>query len=199
MIINQKTHPHFWENHPPASPILRIMGVHVDQGKYEEFLKEAESCCPHLNEEEKKTWAAFNSMHHKGTRAGHIAEIPGTKVVRLSRWLERAIAAILIYLAVILLLLVVLVARGHAQTNQGPTPTITNLGNGHRAMDMTCPPGATCGGGGGGGTSATDNTGFTAGTSVFTPAGGVFNNVLAALSSGNWGTFRITAFRALQV
>ena len=49
-----------------------------------------------------------------------------------------------------------------------------------------------------GGTSAIDGAGFTAGTSTFTPTGGVFNDSVAALTSGDQGTARLTANRAIH-
>lgn len=48
----------------------------------------------------------------------------------------------------------------------------------------------------GGGGSAVDESAFTAGTSVFTPEGGVFNDSAAALTSGQQGTGRQTPNRA---
>jgi hypothetical protein len=56
----------------------------------------------------------------------------------------------------------------------------------------------TSGGGGGGGLSVTDQAAFTAGSSSFTPGGGVFNDA-ATLSSGQQGTFRMTTKRAQVV
>lgn len=55
------------------------------------------------------------------------------------------------------------------------------------------------GSGGGGGGGAADGTTFTAGTTVFTPSGGVFNDAVAALSSGKEGAVRLTANRAFHV
>lgn len=54
-------------------------------------------------------------------------------------------------------------------------------------------------GAGSGGTSAVDEAGFTAGVSAFTPSGGVFNDSVAALTSGQMGTQRLTANRAGHV
>lgn len=51
------------------------------------------------------------------------------------------------------------------------------------------------GGGGSGGLSVVDQTAFVAGTSAFTPSGGVFNDT-ATLTSGQEGTYRLTAQRA---
>jgi hypothetical protein len=53
--------------------------------------------------------------------------------------------------------------------------------------------------GGSSGASATDEAAFTAGTSTFAPEGGVFNDSLAALTSGQEGTGRQTAYRARHV
>lgn len=44
-----------------------------------------------------------------------------------------------------------------------------------------------------------DESTFIAGTSTFTPGGGVFNDALAAITSGQQGTNRLTSFRALHV
>lgn len=52
--------------------------------------------------------------------------------------------------------------------------------------------------GGGGGLSVTDQATFTAGSSSFTPGGGVFNDA-ATLSSGQQGAFRMTTKRAQVV
>jgi hypothetical protein len=54
-------------------------------------------------------------------------------------------------------------------------------------------------GGGGGGVSAVDESAWTAGTSVLTPDGGVFNDSAAALTSGQQGTGRQTPNRARHV
>ena len=54
------------------------------------------------------------------------------------------------------------------------------------------------GGGGGGGVSATDEAAWTAGTSTFTPTGGVFNDSATALTSGQQGTARLTNNRGLH-
>lgn len=54
-------------------------------------------------------------------------------------------------------------------------------------------------GGGGGGVSAVDESAFTAGTSVFTPEGAVFNDSAAALTSGQQGTGRSTPNRGRHV
>jgi hypothetical protein len=51
------------------------------------------------------------------------------------------------------------------------------------------------GGGGGGGLSVMDTAAFTAGSSNFTPGGGVFNDA-ATLTTGQQGTFRMTTKRA---
>lgn len=53
--------------------------------------------------------------------------------------------------------------------------------------------------GGSGGTAATDEATWTAGVSTFTPAGGAFNDSAAALTSGQQGTARSTANRAIHV
>src|SRR5579871_1785087 len=55
------------------------------------------------------------------------------------------------------------------------------------------------GGGGSGGTSATDEASFTAGTTAGTPVEGVFNDGLAAVSSGQIAVGRITSNRGLHV
>lgn len=52
---------------------------------------------------------------------------------------------------------------------------------------------------GGGGLSVTDEAPWTAGSSQFTPSGGVFNDSAAALTSGQQGTYRLTNNRALHV
>jgi hypothetical protein len=52
------------------------------------------------------------------------------------------------------------------------------------------------GAGSGGGGVATDNTTFTAGTTTFSADGGVFNDSLTALASGQQGAARMTAYRA---
>lgn len=52
--------------------------------------------------------------------------------------------------------------------------------------------------GGGSGFSVVDEAAWTAGTSSMVPAGGVFNDSAAALSSGQEGTFRSTTNRALH-
>lgn len=53
--------------------------------------------------------------------------------------------------------------------------------------------------GGGGGLSVTDEAAFTAGTSQFTPSGGVYNDIVQPLVSGQQGTVRLTADRRLKV
>lgn len=53
--------------------------------------------------------------------------------------------------------------------------------------------------GGGSGYSVTDEAAWTAGTSSFVPAGGVFNDSAAALTSGQEGTARLTNNRAIHV
>lgn len=55
------------------------------------------------------------------------------------------------------------------------------------------------GGGGGGGTSATDSAAFTAGSTAFTLTGGVFNDSVTSLTSGQMGAPRVTATRDLHV
>jgi hypothetical protein len=50
-----------------------------------------------------------------------------------------------------------------------------------------------------GGTSAVDAAAFTAGTSPFTPIGGVFNNAVAALTAGQMGALTLTSDRALRI
>lgn len=52
---------------------------------------------------------------------------------------------------------------------------------------------------GAGGTSATDTSTYTGGSSVYTPTGGVFNDGLAALTTGQAGAFRVTSARSLHV
>ncbi|MBZ5701486.1 MAG: hypothetical protein LAN84_06535 [Acidobacteriia bacterium] len=56
-----------------------------------------------------------------------------------------------------------------------------------------------CTGGCSGSAGFTDNTGFTAGTSTETNIGGVFNDALAAVTSGNAAAARITSSRAMHV
>jgi hypothetical protein len=51
----------------------------------------------------------------------------------------------------------------------------------------------------GGGGGSTDEAAWTAGSSTFSPGGAVFNDSAAALTSGQQGTFRSTANRALHV
>src|SRR6185312_10265526 len=53
--------------------------------------------------------------------------------------------------------------------------------------------------GGGSATSYTDEAAWTAGTTLFNPGGGVFNDSAAALTSGQQGTFRMTPQRAQHV
>ena len=53
--------------------------------------------------------------------------------------------------------------------------------------------------GGGSGFSVVDETAWTAGTSAMVPAGGVFNDSAAALTSGQEGTVRVTNNRAIHV
>lgn len=53
--------------------------------------------------------------------------------------------------------------------------------------------------GGGSGFSVVDETAWTAGTSAMVPAGGVFNDSAAALTSGQEGTVRVTTNRAVHV
>lgn len=60
------------------------------------------------------------------------------------------------------------------------------------ALDVNIKSGAA------GGVSVIDEAAFTAGTSVFVPNGGVFNDTVAALTSGQQGTFRATANRGLH-
>ena len=52
--------------------------------------------------------------------------------------------------------------------------------------------------GGAGGVSAVDEAAWVAGTSQLTPIGGVFNDSAAALTSGQQGTVRLTANRAIH-
>jgi hypothetical protein len=54
-------------------------------------------------------------------------------------------------------------------------------------------------GSGSGGVSAVDEAAFTAGASSFAPLGGVYNDSAAALTSGQQGTGRFTANRALHM
>ena len=51
------------------------------------------------------------------------------------------------------------------------------------------------GGGGGGGLSVTDSAAWTTGVSAFTPSGGEYNSSPATLSSGQQGTFAMSAYR----
>lgn len=53
--------------------------------------------------------------------------------------------------------------------------------------------------GGSGGTSATDEAAATAGSTVFTPIGGVFNDSFANLTSGQMGLVRLTNTRSMHV
>src|SRR5690348_7232740 len=55
-----------------------------------------------------------------------------------------------------------------------------------------------CDSGCGGAASFSDNSAFTAGTSAINISGGVFNDGLAAVTSGNAAAPRITSFRALH-
>lgn len=52
--------------------------------------------------------------------------------------------------------------------------------------------------GSGSGLSVTDEATFTAGTSQFVPSGGVYNDSVTALTSGQQGTLRLTANRSLH-
>ncbi|MBZ5702109.1 MAG: hypothetical protein LAN84_09700, partial [Acidobacteriia bacterium] len=65
-----------------------------------------------------------------------------------------------------------------------------------RSIHMTCDSGC---GGGTGGTAMTDTGAFTGGTTQFTPSGGVFNDAIAALTSGQGGAARLTNNRAFHV
>jgi hypothetical protein len=53
--------------------------------------------------------------------------------------------------------------------------------------------------GSGSGLSVTDEASFTAGTSQFVPGGGVFNDSLSAITSGQQGTARMTAYRGVHM
>src|SRR3954464_11335497 len=64
---------------------------------------------------------------------------------------------------------------------------------------VTNPLVTTSSGGGGGGVSVIDGSPFTAGVSSFAPMGGVFNDAVAVLASGNSGEARLTPNRALHV
>jgi hypothetical protein len=63
--------------------------------------------------------------------------------------------------------------------------------SGNTAFRVNCVVGCTAG--------FTDNSGFTAGTTVESNIGGVFNDALASVTSGNAAAARITASRALHV
>ena len=65
--------------------------------------------------------------------------------------------------------------------------------SGNTALKVNCVVGCTAGG------SFTDNSAFTAGSTSETNTGGVFNDGLAAVTSGNGAAFRITSSRALHV
>jgi hypothetical protein len=54
-------------------------------------------------------------------------------------------------------------------------------------------------GGASGGTSAVDESAFSLGSDSLTPGGGVYNDAAPALSSGEVGTQRVTAYRASHV
>src|SRR5579884_4041183 len=72
-------------------------------------------------------------------------------------------------------------------------------GDGTVSLRVVNKDGSIISAGGGGGTSSSDEGGFTAGTSTFTPAGGVFSDGLAAIASGLVGWVRMTAYRAFHV
>lgn len=75
------------------------------------------------------------------------------------------------------------------QFHVGDRPTLT--------MDIN---GKLCDtGGSGGGLAVTDETSWTAGSSQFTPTGGVFNDSATALTSGQEGSVRLTAQRAMHI
>lgn len=57
----------------------------------------------------------------------------------------------------------------------------------------------TGGGGGGGGTSAVDEAAFTAGTTAYTPVGGIYSTGSISLTSGQAGALRLTADRNAMV
>ena len=82
---------------------------------------------------------------------------------------------------------------GAPMQNSGGTVTVTQ---GTAAnLNMTC---ANCSGSGAGGT---DNGGFTAGSSIFAPLGGVYFSTATAnpvTASGDWAAAQLTHYRALQ-
>lgn len=85
-----------------------------------------------------------------------------------------------------------MVYSGIIKDSKGVAITATSLNSGaNYALDVNIV---------GGSSGATvDESTFTAGTSTFSPDGGVFNDGLAAITSGQQGTNRMTSFRALHV
>lgn len=77
-------------------------------------------------------------------------------------------------------------------------PYFYTTGNTKVAVGNNNPLPVTISGGGGGGLSVQDQAPFTAGNSNFTPGGGVYNDS-ATLTSGQQGTFRMNAKRAVKV
>jgi hypothetical protein len=80
----------------------------------------------------------------------------------------------------------------------GQTSSVSILVNGAK-VTATNPLPTTGGGAGGSGATGTDRTAFTSGTSVFAPAGGVWNDAMADLTAGMWATVRMTKQRAFHV
>lgn len=78
-------------------------------------------------------------------------------------------------------------------TTLTPPTTVTVQQSTAANLNMTC---ANCSGSG---ASGTDGGGFTAGSSVFAPGGGFFQTAATSnpLTTGQWGTFQVTANRAL--
>jgi len=84
-----------------------------------------------------------------------------------------------------------------ADPQGGPSANVTNVGGtGALAVNVVQTVG---GGGGGGGASQADESTFTAGTTTFTPIGGVFNDSIGSPASGQAASARITSFRAIHI
>lgn len=80
----------------------------------------------------------------------------------------------------------------------GTLPVFDNAGTIAKVSLAVGLPVNIVGGGGSGGTALADNAAFTAGTTTFTPSGGVYNDAVAAATSGNADTVRITSARAFH-
>jgi hypothetical protein len=85
--------------------------------------------------------------------------------------------------------------QGRDATTGALVPNLADADS--NAIRVLCVGGTCTGSGGAGGSLVTDNTTFTIGVSSIS-SGGVFNDALAALSSGKQATVRITAYRAFH-